>query len=185
MIDWRLVIGLGLASVTLTACLAYLMAPPWQIQAISWPTTGVPSTAQKHLDLDRTVRPPSGEEKAVAEFEAAADAILKKAYSITSILRIRGLSTLGFYFTKAGTSPRLISAIDRTRTWRGFTDRCVCPKSACGAVQVALPRSGPGGKRYPEVGNIQQSSQGGLSTCPQRGFSIHPSRDRTRHETGT
>jgi len=79
MMDWRLAIALGLASASLAACLVYLMAPPWQVQAISWPSTGVPSTAQKHLDLDRTVRPPSGEEKAVAEFEAAADAILRKA----------------------------------------------------------------------------------------------------------
>jgi hypothetical protein len=76
--DWRLAIALGLASASLAACLVYLMAPPWQVQAIRWPSTAVPPHVQERLDVDKVVRPQSEEEKAVAEFEAAADAILRK-----------------------------------------------------------------------------------------------------------
>ena len=79
MIDWRLVIALGLASASIAACFIYLMAPPWQVEAISWPSTAAPPQVQKHLDLDKAVRPSTEEEKAVAEFEAAADAILRNA----------------------------------------------------------------------------------------------------------
>ena len=78
MIDWRLGISLGLASASLVACLSYLMAPPWQVQAISWPSTAMPPNVQENVDLDKSARPPSGEVKAIAEFEAAADAILRK-----------------------------------------------------------------------------------------------------------
>jgi hypothetical protein len=79
MIDWRLGISLGLASASLLACLGYLLAPPWQVQTISWPSTAMPPNVQENVDLDKSARPPSGEVKAIAEFEAAADAILRKA----------------------------------------------------------------------------------------------------------
>jgi hypothetical protein len=79
MIDWRLIVSLGLASATLAACLFYLMAPPWQVEAIKWPPSPVPTNVQEDLLLDQSARPSGGEEQAVAEFEAAADAILRKA----------------------------------------------------------------------------------------------------------
>jgi hypothetical protein len=79
MIDWRLGISLGLASASLLACLGYLLAPPWQVQTIIWPSTAMPPNVQENVDLDKSARPPSGEVKAIAEFEAAADAILRKA----------------------------------------------------------------------------------------------------------
>jgi hypothetical protein len=79
MIDWRLVVSLGLASALVAACLAYLMAPPWQVQAIKSPPPLVPNDVQQDLGLIQRARPPSAEEKVVADFDAAADAILRKA----------------------------------------------------------------------------------------------------------
>jgi hypothetical protein len=77
MIDWRLVVSLGLASALIATCLGYLMAAPWHVQAIKPPPSLVPTNI--HEGVVRTARPPTAEEKAVADFEAAADAILKKA----------------------------------------------------------------------------------------------------------
>jgi hypothetical protein len=79
MIDWRLVVSLALASASIAACLTYLMAPPWQVQAIKSPPPLVPNDVQQDLGLIQRARPPSAEEKVVADFDAAADAILRKA----------------------------------------------------------------------------------------------------------
>jgi hypothetical protein len=76
MIDWRLVVSLALATASMAACLAYLMAPPWQVQATKPPPSPIPTNVQEDVVLNQ--RPPS-EEKAVTDFEAAADAILRKA----------------------------------------------------------------------------------------------------------
>jgi hypothetical protein len=79
MIDWRLLVSLGLASAVVAACLAYLMAPPWQVEAIKSPPPPMPTNIQEDVVLNQSARPPSPEEKAVVDFEAAADAILRKA----------------------------------------------------------------------------------------------------------
>jgi hypothetical protein len=79
MVDWRLVVSLGLATASIAACLTYLLAPPWQVQAIKSPPPLVPNDVQKDVVLNQVARPPSAEEKAVTDFEAAADAILRKA----------------------------------------------------------------------------------------------------------
>ena len=76
MIDWRLVVSLALASASIAACLTYLMAPPWQVQAIKSPPPLVPNDVQQDVGLNQSVRPPSA---VVADFDAAADAILRKA----------------------------------------------------------------------------------------------------------
>ena len=79
MIDWRLVVSLALASASIAACLTYLMAPPWQVQAIKSPPPLVPNDVQQDVGLNQSVRPSGAEEKAVVEFETAADAILRQA----------------------------------------------------------------------------------------------------------
>jgi hypothetical protein len=79
MIDWRLVVSLGLATASVAACVTYLMAPPWPAQAIKSPPPPMPTNIQEDVVLNQSARPPSAEEKAVADFEAAADAILRKA----------------------------------------------------------------------------------------------------------
>jgi hypothetical protein len=79
MIDWRLIVSLALATASLAACLTYLMAPPWQVQAIKSPPPLVPNDVQQGVGLNQSVRPSGAEEKAVVEFETAADAILRKA----------------------------------------------------------------------------------------------------------
>jgi hypothetical protein len=79
MIDWRLIVSSGLASASIAACLTYLMAPPWQVQAIERPPVPVPTKVQGDVVLNQGARLPSAEEKAVADFEAAAEAILRKA----------------------------------------------------------------------------------------------------------
>jgi hypothetical protein len=79
MIDWRLVVSLGLASASLAACLTYLMAPPWQVQAINPPPSPIPTNVQEDVVLNQSARPPSAEEKSVTDFAAAADEILRKA----------------------------------------------------------------------------------------------------------
>jgi len=78
MIDWRLIIPLGLASATIAACVAYLMAPPWQVLATK-PAPPVPTTLKEIIGLNENTRPETAEERALAEYEAAADAILKRA----------------------------------------------------------------------------------------------------------
>ena len=79
MIDWRLVVSLALATASIAVCFAYLMAPPWQVQAIKSPPPLVPNDVPKDVVLNQVARPPSAEEKAVTDFEVAADAILRKA----------------------------------------------------------------------------------------------------------
>jgi hypothetical protein len=79
MIDWRLVVSLALATASLAVCLTYLMAPPWQVQAIKSPPSPIPTNVQENIVLNQSARPPSAEEKVVADFDAAADAILRKA----------------------------------------------------------------------------------------------------------
>jgi hypothetical protein len=79
MIDWRLIVSLALATASIAACLAYLMAPPWQVQATKPPLSPIPTNVQEDVVLNQSARPPSAEEKALADFEAAADAILRKA----------------------------------------------------------------------------------------------------------
>jgi hypothetical protein len=79
MIDWRLVVSLGLASALVAACLAYLLAPPWQVQTTKPPPSPIPTNVREDVVLNQSARPPSAEEKAVTDFEAAADAILRKA----------------------------------------------------------------------------------------------------------
>ena len=74
MIDWRIVIPIVLAALSIAACIAYLTAPPWPTQVAMSPPT-LPIRAHDNIGA----RPPTVEEKAVAEFEAAADAILRKA----------------------------------------------------------------------------------------------------------
>jgi hypothetical protein len=79
MIDWRLVVSLALATASIAACLTYLMAPPWQVQAIKPPPSPIPTNVREDVALNSSASPPSVEEKVVADFDAAADAILKKA----------------------------------------------------------------------------------------------------------
>ena len=79
MIDWRLVVSLALATASMAACLAYLMAPPWEVQARKSPPSPVQTAVQEDVGLTQKSRPSSEQEKAVAEFEAAADAILRRA----------------------------------------------------------------------------------------------------------
>jgi hypothetical protein len=79
MIDWRLIVSLALATALMAACLAYLMAPPWQVQATKPPPSPIPTNVHKDAVLNQSAWPPSAEEKAVTDFEAAADAILRKA----------------------------------------------------------------------------------------------------------
>jgi hypothetical protein len=79
MIDWRLVVSLALATASIAACLTYLMAPPWPVKAIKSPPPLVPNDVQQDVGLNPSFRPPSAEEKVVADFDAAADAILRKA----------------------------------------------------------------------------------------------------------
>jgi hypothetical protein len=78
MIDWRLIIPLGLATATIATSVAYLMAPPWQAEATKPPPL-MPTAVKEGLGLREGARPPSAEEKARADFEAAAEAILRKA----------------------------------------------------------------------------------------------------------
>lgn len=78
MIDWRLVIATGLATATMAASVAYLMAPPWQTEAIQ-PSPPIPAAAKESAGPTENAKPPGAEEKALADFEAAADAILRKA----------------------------------------------------------------------------------------------------------
>ena len=78
MIDWRLLVSLGMAFASMTACLAYLMTPPWQVQAIVSPPPPMPNN-QEAVVLNQNARPLSADEQAVANFEAAADEILSKA----------------------------------------------------------------------------------------------------------
>ena len=79
MIDWRLVVSLALASASIAVCLTYLMAPPWQVPAIKSPPPLVPNDVQGDVVLNQSPRAQSAEEKVVADFDAAADAILRKA----------------------------------------------------------------------------------------------------------
>jgi hypothetical protein len=79
MIDWRLVVSLAFATASIAACLAYLMAPPWQVQAIRPPPSPIPTNVQEGVVLNQSARPSRAEEKAVTDFEAAADVILRKA----------------------------------------------------------------------------------------------------------
>src|SRR4029453_18093634 len=79
MIDWRLVVSLALATASIAACLTYLMAPPWQVPAIKSPPPLVPNDVQGDVVENQSARPPSAEEKVVADFDAAAAAILRKA----------------------------------------------------------------------------------------------------------
>jgi hypothetical protein len=79
MIDWRLIVSAVLATASIAACLSYLMAPPWQVEATKPPPSPIPTNVQEDVVLNQRARPPSAEEKAVADFEAAADAILRKA----------------------------------------------------------------------------------------------------------
>ena len=79
MIDWRLVVSLGLASASMAACLGYLMSPPWQVQATKPPPLAVLTNVQEAPVLNQSARPLSADEQAVADFEAAADEILRKA----------------------------------------------------------------------------------------------------------
>ncbi len=74
MIDWRVVVPIVLSALSIAACIAYLLAPPWPVQVAMSPPTPL-IRAQDSIDA----RPPTVEEKAIAEFEAAADAILRKA----------------------------------------------------------------------------------------------------------
>jgi len=74
MTDWRLVIPIVLAAFSVAACIAYVMAPPWPVQVVTSPPTP-PIKAQGNIEA----RLPTLEERAVAEFEAAADTILRKA----------------------------------------------------------------------------------------------------------
>jgi hypothetical protein len=79
VIDWRLVVSIALATASIAACLTYLMAPPWEVPAIKSPPPLVPNDVQEDIVLNQSARPPSAEEKVVADFDAAADAILRKA----------------------------------------------------------------------------------------------------------
>ena len=79
MIDWRLVVSLALATALIAACLAYLVAPPWQVQATKPPPSPIPTNVQENRVLNQSSPPTSAEEKVVADFDAAADAILRKA----------------------------------------------------------------------------------------------------------
>jgi len=79
MIDWRLVVSLALATASLAACLTYLMAPPWQVQATKPPPSPVPTNVREDAVLNPSAWPPGAEERVVADFDAAADAILRKA----------------------------------------------------------------------------------------------------------
>jgi hypothetical protein len=78
MIDWRFIIPLGLAIASIATSISYLMSPPWQVQAIEPPPT-IPTRVQENVVLNEGARPPTADEKALADFEAAADAILRKA----------------------------------------------------------------------------------------------------------
>lgn len=76
MIDWRLVIAVGSAAATVAASVAYLLAPPWQTAATMPPP---PMPVTESIGPNESARPPGAEEKALAEFEAAASAILRKS----------------------------------------------------------------------------------------------------------
>src|SRR5262245_4917622 len=79
MVDWRIVFSLALATASIAACLVYLMAPPWQVQATKPPPSPIPTNVQEDVVLNQSARPPSAEEKTLADFDAAADAILRQA----------------------------------------------------------------------------------------------------------
>ena len=74
MIDWRFIIPLALGTASIAACIVYLMAPPWQVRATK-PLPPIPT----EVVPNESARLPSEEEKALTDFEVAADAILRNA----------------------------------------------------------------------------------------------------------
>src|SRR5262245_47794088 len=79
MIDWRLIVPIGLASTPVVACFGYLIASPWRV----WPIKPLPSplvaVVREDVVLSQSVRSQSADEKAVLDFEAAAATILRRA----------------------------------------------------------------------------------------------------------
>lgn len=76
MTGWGLAVSFAIASASLAACVTYLLNPPWRVQASNHTQVGL---VKRLDDSAGTYRKAPERDKARAEFEIAADAILKRS----------------------------------------------------------------------------------------------------------
>lgn len=82
MVSLRLAVPMVIVAAVVAACLTYLIAPPAPVDADRVPPTASSAGVQGAAVLMRTGRLSNDEEKAVAAFRRAADAILKRAENL-------------------------------------------------------------------------------------------------------